>query len=245
MTGRLDGKQAFVTGAAQGIGRAIAEAFLREGAQVVAADLNADGLADLTGPRVETLALDATDPEQLQSAAARWSGVTALINCVGFVESGSILDCPPATLERSFAINVMSMHHAIAAFLPAMLARGEGAIINIASIVSSSRGAPNRYAYGASKGAVIGLTKAVARDFINRGVRCNSISPGTVQSPSLDERIAAQDDPQAARAAFVARQPMGRVGRPEEIAAVAVLLASDEAAFMSGADIVVDGGWSL
>ena len=245
MTGRLSGKTAFVTGAAQGIGRSIAEGFVREGARVVAADMNIESLADLAGPNVDIVQLDVTSVQAVRAQAERWSDTTTLVNCVGHVASGTILDCSPDTLDRSFAINVASVHYMIQAFLPAMLARGDGTIINIASVVSSTKAAPNRYAYATTKAAVIGLTKAVARDFIDRGIRCNSISPGTVQSPSFDARMAAQEDPEAAIAAFVARQPLGRIGRAAEIAAVAILLASDEATFLTGTDIVIDGGMSL
>ena len=232
-----------MTAAGQGIGRAIAESFVREGAEVIAIDLKAESLATLSGMQCATV--DATDSAAVAALAARYPNVSVLVNCVGFVASGTILETDAIQLERSFRINVLSMHNAIAAFLPAMRARRDGSIINIASVVSSLIGAPNRYAYGTTKAAVIGLTKAVARDFIAEGIRCNAISPGTVETPSLHERMSAQGDFEKPRAAFIARQPMGRIGTVEEIAAIAVMLASDEAKFMSGSNIVIDGGMSL
>jgi 2-dehydro-3-deoxy-L-fuconate 4-dehydrogenase len=243
MNPRLAGKSCLVTAAAQGIGRAIAESFLREGAEVIAVDLKAEGLATLSG--MQTATVDATDAAAVATLAAHNPNISVLVNCVGFVAAGSILETDPSQLERSFRINVVSMHNAIAAFLPAMRARRDGSIINIASVVSSVVGAPNRYAYGTTKAAVIGLTKSVARDFIGEGIRCNAISPGTVETPSLHERMSAQGDLEKARAAFIARQPMGRLGTVEEIAAVAIMLASDEARFMTGTNIVIDGGMSL
>jgi 2-keto-3-deoxy-L-fuconate dehydrogenase len=243
MNSRLAGKTCVVTAAAQGIGRAIAQAFLHDGAKVIAVDLNADGLATLSGMTLETV--DATNVAAVATLAARHPDVSVLVNCVGFVAAGTILETYAEQLERSFRINVVSMHNAIAAFLPAMRTRREGSIVNIASVVSSVIGAPNRYAYGTTKAAVVGLTKSVARDFIGEGIRCNAISPGTVETPSLHERMSAQGDVEKARAAFIARQPMGRLGTVEEIAAVAIMLASDEARFMTGANIIIDGGMSL
>jgi 2-keto-3-deoxy-L-fuconate dehydrogenase len=243
---RLAGKTALVTGAAQGIGAAIAEAFLREGARVIVTDLQEDRLRERFGAAGATVArLDATDPAAVAALASRHRDVDVLVNCVGWVANGTILDGEIADLERSLAINVVSMAGVIRAFLPAMRERRAGSIVNIASVVSSVMAAPNRFAYGTSKAAVIGLTMSVARDFVADGIRCNAISPGTVDSPSLGDRLRAQGDEAAARAAFVARQPMGRIGTPEEIAEVAVLLASDEAKFMSGSNIVIDGGMSL
>jgi 2-keto-3-deoxy-L-fuconate dehydrogenase len=243
MTQRLAGKLCLVTAAAQGIGHAIAAAFLREGADVMAIDLKEEGLQALAGAR--TACMDATDPAAVAGLASTLAGVSVLANCVGYVASGTILETPLELLQQSFVINVQSMHLLISAFLPGMRARRAGSIINIASVVSSEMGVPDRYAYGTTKAAVIGLTKSVARDYIADGVRCNAISPGTVETPSLHERIAAKGDVEKARAAFVARQPMGRLGTAEEIAAVAVLLASDEARFMTGANIIIDGGMSL
>jgi 2-keto-3-deoxy-L-fuconate dehydrogenase len=241
-TGALAGKTCFVTGAAQGIGRAIAERFAAEGARVVAADLR---FAD-DGPRaVERVLIDVTDEAAVTAAATAHGDVTVLVNCVGYVAAGTVLDCDPADFDRSMSLNVRSMMLTIRAFLPAMLARGHGSIINIASVVSSVMGAPGRFAYGTSKAAVIGLTMSVARDYIAHGIRCNAISPGTIETPSLHERFAATGDPAAAHAAFVSRQPMGRLGRAEEIAATALLLASDQATFMTGTNVVIDGGMSL
>jgi 2-keto-3-deoxy-L-fuconate dehydrogenase len=244
---RLQGKTAFLTAAGQGIGRAVAEAFVREGARVIASDLNEGRLATLKG--CTTLRLDATDPAAIQAAAAAHGPVDVLFNSAGFVHAGSLLDCTEADWDFAFNLNVRSQFRTIKAFLPGMLARGGGSIINIASVVGSIKGAPNRFVYGATKAAVIGLTKSVAADFVTRGIRCNAICPGTVESPSLRERIAAQAQASGqtlaqVEAAFVARQPMGRLGRVEEIAALAVYLASDESSFTTGTAQVIDGGWS-
>jgi len=243
MSQRLKGKTCFVTAAAQGIGRAIAESFVREGAIVIAADLQREKLEGLSAK--DCVKLDATDGSAVAELARAHPDVSVIANCVGAVENGPLLACTAETLERSFKINVVSMYNTIHAFLPAMLARRDGSIINIASVVSSVKAAPDRFAYATTKAAVIGLTKSVARDYIAQGVRCNAISPGTVMSPSLKGRMAATGDFEAAHAAFVARQPMGRLGTPEEIAAMAVLLASDEAKFTTGTNFVVDGGMSL
>ena len=246
MAGRLDGKKALVTAAAQGISRASALAFAAEGAQVWATDVNAAKLAELDGQeRLVTHPLDVTDAAAIAALVSEIGPLDALMNVAGFVHHGSILDCGETDWDFSFDLNVKSMYRTVRAFLPGMLEQGAGSIVNVSSVASSIRGLPNRLAYGASKAAVIGLTKAVAADFVRQGIRCNAICPGTVQSPSLDERIAAFDDPVAARQAFIARQPMGRLGRAEEIAAVAVHLASDESAFTTGAAFIVDGGVSL
>lgn len=246
MTNRLTGRTALITGAAQGIGHAIATAFLAEGARVIATDINGERLAAaFAGTTAVPLVLDVTDEAAVNAAAVAHSDVDVLVNCAGWVASGTILEATTQDLNRSWQLNVLAMATAIRAFLPAMQARRRGSIINIASVVSSVMAAPNRFAYGTTKAAVIGLTMAVARDFIADGIRCNAISPGTVDSPSLADRLAATGDAAAARAAFVARQPMGRIGAAEEIAAVAVLLASDEASFMSGSNVVIDGGMSL
>jgi 2-keto-3-deoxy-L-fuconate dehydrogenase len=247
MNQRLAGKHCLVTGAAQGIGLAITRAFLREGASVLATDLQEDRLAETFAgvERARWARLDVTDGAAAEALARAHPQMGVLVNCAGWVADGTILDGAPGDLERSFRINVGSMENTIRAFLPAMLAAGEGSIVNIASVVSSVMAAPNRFAYGTTKAAVVGLTLSVARDFVSRGIRCNAISPGTVDSPSLGERLRASGDEAAAREAFVARQPMGRLGTPEEIAEVAVLLASDEARFMTGSNIVIDGGMSL
>jgi len=240
---RLKGKTCFVTGAASGIGRSIVERFLAEGATVIAADLRS--VAIEINSKLTCLALDVTNEPAVAAAAATHRDVGVLVNCVGYVANGALLDCSLADFDRSLQINVRSMVLTIGGFLPAMIARREGSIINIASVVSSVMAVPSRFAYGTSKAAVLGLTISVARDYIADGIRCNAISPGTVDTPSLHDRLAATGDFEAAHKAFVARQPMGRLGTPEEIAAVAVLLASDEARFMSGANIVIDGGMSL
>ena len=243
---RLKGKTAFVTAAAQGIGRATALAFAAEGAQVIATDLNGAKLAEIEGRGIRTMVLDVRDSAAVKAAA---QPVDILFNCAGFVHQGSVLEANEAEWDFAFDLNVKSMFRTLSAFLPAMLAAGGGSVINMASVASSVKGVPNRFIYGASKAAVVGLTKSVAADFAVQGIRCNCICPGTVQSPRLDDRIAtnaaAAGSLAAARAAFVARQPLGRLGRPEEIAALAVYLASDDAQFVTGQALVIDGGISL
>ena len=246
MSGRLAGKTALVTAAAQGMGRAAALAFAREGARVWATDVNAPKLGELDGrPGVTTRRLDVTDGAAIAAAASEIGALDVLFNCAGTVHHGAILDCAEKDWDFAFALNVRGMYLTIRAFLPAMLAKGGGSIVNMASVASSIRGVPNRCAYGASKAAVIGLTKSVAADYVGRGIRCNALCPGTVETPSLEERIQAQPDPAAARAAFIARQPMGRLGTAEEIAELCVYLASDESAYMTGATLVIDGGMTL
>jgi 2-keto-3-deoxy-L-fuconate dehydrogenase len=242
----LAGKTALVTAAAQGIGRATALAFAAEGAEVLATDINVDRLEDLAGtPGISVKRLDVLDPQAVNSLAAELAPLDILCNVAGFVHNGTILDCPEEDWDFSFELNVKSMYRMIRAFLPAMLEHGGGSIINMASVASSLRGLPNRCVYGSSKAAVIGLTKSVAADYIQQGIRCNCICPGTIESPSLDERINAFADPVAARKAFIARQPIGRLGKAEEIAAMAVYLAGDASAYTTGTAMVVDGGVTL
>jgi 2-keto-3-deoxy-L-fuconate dehydrogenase len=243
---KLAGKRALVTAAGQGIGRATTLTLASEGAEVVATDINESLLDALRGeaPLVEGRWLDVRDLSAIEALAAELGRIEILVNCAGWVHHGTILDCDEKAWSDTFDINVTAMYRVTKAFLPEMLAGGGGSIVNIASVVSSVKGAPNRFAYGASKAAVVGLTKSIAADFVKQGVRCNAICPGTVLSPSLEQRIAAQGDAQRAMAEFVARQPLGRLGRPEEIAALAVYLASDDAAFTTGAIHVIDGGWS-
>ena len=247
---RLAGKTAFITAAGQGIGRATAVAFAREGARVIATDISAALLASLASEiGCTTRLLDVTDAAAISAAAQAVGAIDVLFNGAGFVHSGSVLDCTEEEWTFGFDLNVRSQYRLIKAFLPAMLAQGHGSIVNMASVASSIKGAPNRFVYGATKAAVIGLTKAVAADFVAKGIRCNAICPGTVESPSLRERIAAgaQASGQTlaqVEAGYISRQPMGRLGRTEEIAALAVYLASDESAFTTGTAQVIDGGWS-
>jgi 2-keto-3-deoxy-L-fuconate dehydrogenase len=243
---RLNGKRALVTAAAQGIGRAIAEAFVAEGATVFAADLNGELLGQL--PSVTPIVLDVTDRDAVAALPGKIGGIDILVNGAGFVHAGDILACDEDAFAFSMSINVTAMYRLCRAFLPGMLEQGQGSIVNIASIASSVKGIPNRFAYGTTKAAVIGLTKAIAADYVLRGVRCNAICPGTIDSPSLRQRVAEQAaasgiDLADATAAFVARQPVGRLGRPEEIAALAVYLAADESGFTTGTTQVIDGGW--
>jgi 2-keto-3-deoxy-L-fuconate dehydrogenase len=249
MAGRLAGKTAFMTACAQGIGRATVLAFVAEGARVIATDRDVDKLADLAGDQVTVARLDVLDPAAIAAAAVEHGAVDVLFNCAGIVHQGNVLEASEADWNLAFDLNARAMFRGIKAFLPAMLAAGGGSIVNIASVAGSLKGVPNRFVYGASKAAVIGLTKSVAADYVTRGVRCNCICPGTVQSPSLNERIAANAGSagglDAARAAFVARQPMGRLGTVDEIAALVVYLASDEAQYMTGQAVIIDGGYSL
>ena len=246
MAQRLSGKRVLVTAAGQGIGRAAAVAMAREGAEVHASDVDEGSLGRLAAEidGIDTFVLDVLDRKAIERCAARLGAIDVLFNCTGFVHHGSILECPEDDWDHSFDLNVKAMYRTIRAFLPAMLDAGGGSIVNMASVASSVKGVPSRCVYGASKAAVIGLTKSVAADFVTRGIRCNAICPGTVQSPSLDARMAAQGDYDTVRAAFVARQPMGRLGTPEEIAALVVYLASDESAYTTGQTHVIDGGWT-
>ncbi len=247
MAGRLAGKRALITAAAQGIGRASAEAYIREGAHVIATDIDAGALGGLTG--CETHALDVTDGSQIAALVEAVGAIDVLFNCAGIVHAGTILDCSDDDWARAFEVNARAQFRMVRAFLPGMLAQGRGSIINMSSVASSVTGVPNRFAYGASKAAVVGLTKSVAVDFVGRGIRCNAICPGTVESPSLRERIRAQaaasgQDEADVLATFQSRQPMGRLGSPAEIALLAVYLGSDESAFTTGAVHVIDGGWT-
>jgi 2-keto-3-deoxy-L-fuconate dehydrogenase len=252
MTRRLEGRRAVVTAAGQGIGRAIAEAFLAQGAEVYASDISLAKLDGLQG--AAHAALDVTSTQAVEDYARQVGPIDILVNVAGFVHHGTVLDCSEKDWDFSFDLNVKSMHRTIRAFVPVMLDRAaatgkSASIINLSSGASSIKGAPNRYAYGATKAAVIGLTKAVAADFVARGVRCNAICPGTVRSPSWEARVEElgkeMGSPEKAMEAFVSRQPMGRVGEPEEIAALAVYLASNESAFTTGTAIPIDGGWTL
>lgn len=241
MRGRLAGKTALLTAAGQGIGRATAEAFIREGAEVIATDLN-EGL--LQGLECRTEGLDVTDKAAIVSLIESLPKLDVLFNCAGFVHHGTILDCTDEDWDFSVNLNTRSMFWTMQAALPKMLEGGGGSIVNMSSVASSIKGAPNRFIYGATKAAIIGMTKAVAADFITQGVRCNAICPGTVHSPSWEARVSAAADPEQAKRDFIARQPLGRIGTPEEIALLAVYLASDESAFTTGTTQIIDGGWS-
>ena len=247
MSGRLAGKIALVTAAGQGIGQATANAFAEEGALVWATDVNEQALAALSQdrPSIRTRRLDVRETQDIAVCAAEVGTIDILFNCAGYVHHGNILDCSEKDWDFSFDLNVKSMYRTCRAFLPNMLKAGKGNIINMSSAASSIKAAPNRFVYGSTKAAVIGLTKAIAADFIRSGIRCNAICPGTVQSPSLEQRIASQGDVEKVRSEFVARQPMGRIGRPEEIAALAVYLASDESNYTTGQIHIIDGGFSL
>lgn len=248
MSDRLAGKRILVTAAAQGIGKACAVAFAREGAQVLATDINVEALAVLSDevPELTTQALDVLDPKAIEALAAAEDKFDVLLNCAGYVHHGNILDCEEKDWSFSFDLNVTSMYRLIRALLPAMLEGGGASIVNVSSVASSVTGAPNRFAYGSSKAAIIGLTKAIAADFVKQGIRCNAICPGTVQSPSLEGRMKDQGGQyDKVRAAFVERQPMGRLGTPEEVAHLAVYLAADESSYTTGAIHVVDGGWCI
>ena len=241
MTSDLTGQRVLVTAAAQGIGRATAQAFARAGARVLATDINAPGIAGLDG--CETARLDVLDAECVAEVCARAGAVDVLFNAAGVVHSGTVLDCSEAELDFAYDLNVKSMVRMVQAVLPGMLERKSGTILNVSSVASSVQGVPNRFVYSTTKAAVLGLTKAIAADHVAQGIRCNAICPGTVQSPSLDDRLAAGGDYEAARAAFVARQPMGRIAAPEEIADLAVYLAG--ATFTTGQACCIDGGWTL
>lgn len=243
---KLKNKTILITGAAQGIGKEMALLFASQGAQVVATDVNEPRLNELNSiDNINTYILDITNNEQIQACVADFPEINVLVNCAGVVFNGSIADCTEDQWTVSLNVNITSSFRLIKAVLPGMLAQKNGSIINIASVVSSVKGVANRFAYGTSKAAVIGLTKSVAADYIEQGIRCNAISPGTVHSPSLDQRLKDTGDYETALQNFIDRQPMKRIGQPSEIAAIASLLASDEATFMTGENIVIDGGMSL
>lgn len=242
MSGRLDGKRVLVTAAAQGIGRASAERFIAEGAKVIATDINMEKLATLKG--ATTRRLDVMDLSAITAAEKEIGAIDVLVNCAGFVHNGTILDCEEKDFDFSTNLNVRAAYRMIRAFLPGMLDRQSGTIVNVSSIASSVIGVPNRFIYGVTKAALIGLTKSIAVEYVTKGIRCNAICPGTVQTPSLEERMAARGDVEEARKAFIARQPMGRLGKAEEIASLALYLASDESAFVTGQEFIIDGGWT-
>jgi 2-keto-3-deoxy-L-fuconate dehydrogenase len=247
MAGKLAGRVALVTSAGQGIGRASAIALANEGAMVYATDLREELFKDIStdNPNITGFGLNVLEQSAVDAALKRTGPIDILFNCSGFVHNGTILDCNDKDWDFSFDLNVKAHYRMIKAYLPGMLAKGKGNVVNMASVASSIKGAPNRFVYGASKAAVIGLTKALATDFVKQGIRCNAICPGTVETPSLYDRMRAQGDFEAAKAAFIARQPMGRLAQPEEIAAMVVYLASDDSAFMTGQALTIDGGWSL
>jgi 2-keto-3-deoxy-L-fuconate dehydrogenase len=245
-TGRLAGKTALITAAGQGIGRSTAELFAQEGAKVIATDVNEAALAELAQiDGITAVKLDVTDGEAVKKVVQDAGPLDVLFNCAGVVAHGTILECSEKDWNFSFDLNVTAMFRMMQHALPAMLENGGGSIINMSSVASSMKGVPNRFAYCASKAAVIGMTKSVAADYIQQGIRCNAICPGTVDSPSMHQRLRDTGDYEAALAAFIGRQPMGRIGKPEEIAALALYLASDDSAFTTGQAHAVDGGWSL
>lgn len=242
--GRLNGKTCLVTAAGQGIGRASALMMAREGAKVIATDVNATALESLATEGIETRILNVRDPASIAAAVAACPAPDALFNCAGYVAAGTILDCDEDQWAFSLDLNMTAMFRMCRAFLPGMLDNGGGSIINMASVASSVIAAPGRFVYGATKAGVIGITKSIAADFVTKGIRCNAICPGTVESPSLDERLRATGDYEAAKKAFIARQPIGRIGKAEEIAALVVYLASDESSYTTGVAHVIDGGWA-
>ena len=245
-TGQLAGKTALITAAGQGIGRATVDLFVTEGASVIACDINKDALADLGNiAGVTPVDMDVTDADSMAALTADLPPLDVLFNCAGYVANGTILECTESDWDFSFNLNVKAMYQLIQLSLPAMLANGGGSIINMSSVASAMKGVPNRFAYCASKGAVIGLTKSIAADFVTKGIRCNAICPGTVDSPSLHERLRATGDYEKAVTDFNARQPMGRIGTAEEIAHLALYLASDNSKYTTGQALAIDGGWTI
>ncbi len=242
---KLEGRTAFVTAAGQGIGRAVTEKFAEHGARVIATDINPDLLSGYTGPNVQTAVLDVTDKSAVTAAIKNAGAVDILFNCAGFVANGTVLECDEDSWDFSFNLNVKSMYYTISAALPAMLANGGGSIINMSSVASSIKGVPNRFAYTTTKAAVLGLTKSIAADYITDSIRCNAICPGTVDSPSLHQRLKDTGDYDKAMAEFIKRQPMGRLGNADEIASLALYLGSEDSAFTTGQAHIVDGGWAL
>jgi len=244
---RLIGKTALITAAGQGQGRAVALAMAAEGAKVFATDIDTDLLAGVKreNPAIETFALDATDASAIRAAPAKTGPITTLFNCAGHVHHGTILDTDDEDFTMAFTLNVQSQFRLIKAYLPMMLEAGEGSIINMASVASTIKGAPNRCLYGATKAAIMGMTKAVARDFVDKGIRCNALCPGTILTPSLEDRMRAQGDLEKAKAEFLARQPIGRFATPDEVTGIVIHLASDESRFTTGTFQIVDGGWAL
>jgi len=242
---KLEGKTAFVTAAGQGIGRRVAEMFAAEGARVFASDINQSLLDDLSGKNIETSVLDVTDGAAVKKSIESAGPLDVLFNCAGFVHDGTILDCDEKAWNFSFDLNVRSMYYTISAALPGMLESGGGSIVNMSSVASSLKGVPNRFIYTTTKAAVIGLTKSVSADYVTKGIRCNAICPGTIESPSLHDRLRATGDYDAAMIDFVARQPMGRLGSTDEIGNLAVYLASEDSAFTTGQTHIIDGGWAL
>jgi 2-keto-3-deoxy-L-fuconate dehydrogenase len=251
MSGRLAGKSVLITAAGQGIGRATALRFVAEGATVWATDINQAALDTLAAekPSIHTRILNVRDSASVIAVAEHIGTIDVLFNCAGYVHQGTVLECSELDWDVSYDLNVTSMYRTCRAFLPGMLSAGKGSIINMSSVASSVKGAPNRAAYGATKAAVIGLTKAIAADYVARGIRCNALCPGTTETPSLSERVIAMTtadrDVEEVRKAFIARQPMGRLGRPEEIAQAALYLASDDSSFVTGQALIIDGGWSI
>jgi 2-keto-3-deoxy-L-fuconate dehydrogenase len=244
MGGRLENKTILITAAAQGIGRATAEKFAGEGAKVIATDINMEVLGTLKAPKLTTRKLDVLDPAAITAAEKEIGAIDVLMNCAGYVHHGSILECGEKDFDFSTNLNVRAAYRMIRAFLPGMLARQKGTIVNVSSIAGSIIGVPNRFIYGVTKAALLGLTKSIAVEYVTKGIRCNAICPGTVETPSLGDRIRALGNEEEARKAFIARQPMGRLGKAEEIAALALYLASDESGFVTGQEFIIDGGWT-